>query len=208
MYVYIYCMSLIDLYTNLQLLVLPTFYWPQTTRTSILYKYPKTQMLWLSTGCDGSDPANSCGIDGGHGHGQDHVLRGGWVGRLLVTGNVAAMMVMSSQVLFWINTVLFVLRKMGLITLCFASCIMICKSWNTSMQFWWQFLDPTKEPATPDYDNVPSALPSDWVDGLRSHPPQKSQGTWRECHGKLHIFTLLGTNISHQRYDWRWFSFS
>ena len=36
-------------------------------------------------------------------------------------------------------------------------------------------MDPTKEPATPDYDNVPSASPSDWVDGRRSHTQKKKE---------------------------------
>ena len=104
-------------------------------------------------------------------------------------------MVTSCQVLFWINTLLSKWRKVGLIH-CFASYIIICKPWNTSMQLWWQFLGPTKEPATPDYDNVPSASPSDWVDGRRSHTQKKGHGTWRESCSKLHILTLLGTNIS------------
>ena len=90
-----------------------------------------------------------------------------------------------------IHAVLIVLRKMGLITFCFASCIIICKSWNASMQFWWQFLDPTKEPATPDYDNVPSALPSDWVDGERSHTKKDKARNMERRPSKLHIVSRI-----------------
>lgn len=109
-----------------------------------------------------------------------------WEKCLLYDGDVMSGTVLNPYMQF-----LFVLRKMGLITFCFASCIMICKSWNTSMQFWWQFLDPTKEPATPDYDNVPSASPSDWVDGERSHTKKDKARNMERRPSKLHIVSRI-----------------